>query len=343
MSPCGRTTSIRNRRLPKAVRVHDYGGPEVLRFEDIDVADPGFGEILLRHTAIGLNYADIHTRNGRYPLPHLPHVIGGEGCGVVEALGHGISNVEVGDRVAYSSGGHALPRGSYCEKRIMKADRLIKLPDNITDETAAAMITKGLTAQYLIHDSHPVTEKDVILVHSAAGGVGMIISQWAQTFGAHVIGVVSSEEKAAFASKHGCHNVIISKSGDIAAQAKTLTGGEGVTAVFDAVGADTFEASLAALRPLGRLVAYGSSSGPVPPFDIFRLNEMGALSITAGAFYWHMRTADEIKARAAKLFEIVASGAVKIEINQKFTLSEASAAHRAMESRSTFGMTIMTP
>jgi NADPH:quinone reductase len=329
--------------LPKAVRVHEYGGPEVLRYEDVDVGEPGIGEVLLRHTAIGLNYADIHTRNGRYPLPHFPHVIGGEGCGVVETLGPDVTNVAIGDRVAYSSGGHALPRGSYCEQRTMNAERLVKLPDDITDETAAAMITKGLTAQYLIHDSHPVNEQDAILVHSAAGGVGMIIAQWARSFGAHVIGVVSSDEKAAFATEHGCHDVIISTKEDIAVRAKALTGTDGVSAVFDAVGADTFESSLAALRPLGRLVAYGSSSGPVPPFDIFRLNEMGSLSITAGAFYWHMRTGDEVRARAAKLFEIVASGAVKIEINQKFALADVAEAHRAMESRSTFGMTVMTP
>ncbi len=329
--------------MPKAVRVHEYGGPEVLRYEDVDVGEPGIGEVLLRHTAIGLNYADIHTRNGRYPLPHFPHVIGGEGCGVVEGLGPDVTDVAIGDRVAYSSGGHALPRGSYCEQRTMNAERLVKIPDDITDETAAAMITKGLTAQYLIHDSHPVNEQDAILVHSAAGGVGMIIAQWARSFGAHVIGVVSSDEKAAFATEHGCHDVIISTQEDIAARAKALTGGDGVSAVFDAVGADTFESSLAALRPLGRLVAYGSSSGPVPPFDIFRLNEMGSLSITAGAFYWHMRTGDEVRGRATKLFEIVASGGVKIEINQKFALADVAEAHRAMESRSTFGMTVMTP
>lgn len=315
----------------------------MLRYEDVDVGEPGIGEVLLRHTAIGLNYADIHTRNGRYPLPHFPHVIGGEGCGIVEALGPDVTNVAIGDRVAYSSGGHALPRGSYCELRTMNAERLVKLPNDIPDETAAAMITKGLTAQYLIHDSHPVTEQDAILVHSAAGGVGMIIAQWARTFGAHVIGVVSSEEKAAFAADHGCHDVIISAKEDIAERAKSLTGGEGVTTVFDAVGADTFEASLAALRPLGRLVAYGSSSGPVPPFDIFRLNEMGSLSITAGAFYWHMRTGDEIRARAKSLFDVVASKAVKIEINQRFALADVADAHRAMESRSTIGMTVMTP
>lgn len=329
--------------MPKAVRIHEYGGPEVLRYEDVDVGEPGIGEVLLSHTAIGLNYADIHTRNGRYPLPHFPHVIGGEGCGVVEALGPGVTDVTVGDRVAYSSGGHALPRGSYCEQRTMNAERLVKLPNGIADETAAAMITKGLTAQYLIHDSHPVSEQDTILVHSAAGGVGMIIAQWARSFGTHVIGVVSSEEKAAFAADHGCHDVIISTKEEISERAKALTGGDGVTVVFDAVGADTFESSLAALRPLGRLVAYGSSSGQVPPFDIFRLNEMGSLSITAGAFYWHMRTGDEVRARAAKLFEIVASGGVKIEIKQKFALADVAEAHRAMESRSTFGMTVMTP
>ncbi len=329
--------------MPKAVRVHEYGGPEVLRYEDVDVGEPDIGEVLLRHTAIGLNYADIHTRNGRYPLPHFPHVIGGEGCGVVEALGADVTNVAVGDRVAYSSGGHALLRGSYCELRTMNAERLVKLPSDITDETAAAMITKGLTAQYLIHDSHPVTEQDAILVHSAAGGVGMIIAQWARTFGAHVIGVVSSEEKAAFATNHGCHDVIVSTKENIAEQAKTLTSGEGVTAVFDAVGADTFESSLAALRPLGRLVAYGSSSGPVPPFDIFRLNEMGSLSITAGAFYWHMRTGDEIRSRAKSLFDVVSSGAVKININQRFALADVADAHRAMEARSTIGMTVMSP
>ncbi|NKB21513.1 MAG: zinc-binding dehydrogenase [Alphaproteobacteria bacterium] len=329
--------------MPKAVRVHEYGGPEVLRYEDADVGEPDAGEVLLRHTAIGLNYADIHTRNGRYPLPHFPHVIGGEGCGVVEALGPDVTNVAVGDRVAYSSGGHALPRGSYCELRTMNAERLVKLPESIADQTAAAMITKGLTAQYLIHDSHPVSERDAILVHSAAGGVGMIIAQWARTFGAHVIGVVSSDEKASFAADHGCHDVIISTQEDIVERAKSFTDGEGVTAVFDAVGVDTFEASLAALRPLGRLVAYGSSSGPVPPFDIFRLNEMGSLSITAGAFYWHMRTGDEVRARAKSLFDIVSSGAVKIEINQRFALADAADAHRAMESRSTFGMTVMTP
>ncbi|MBK19970.1 MAG: quinone oxidoreductase [Rhodospirillaceae bacterium] len=329
--------------MPKAIRVHEYGGPEVLRYEDVDVGEPGPGEVRLRHTAIGLNYADIHTRSGRYPLPHFPHVIGGEGCGVVEELGPSVTNVAVGDRVAYSSGGHALPRGSYCEQRVMNAERLVRLPDDIEDEIAAAMITKGLTAQYLIHDCHPVTETDTILVHSAAGGVGMIIAQWARTLGAHVIGVVSSDEKALFAAEHGCHDVIVSTEGNIAEQARALTEGEGVTAVFDAVGADTFEASLAALRPCGNLVAYGSSSGPVPPFDIFRLNEMGSLRITAGAFYWHLRTAKDVRTRARSLFDIVGSDAVSIRINQKYELENASDAHRAMESRATLGMTVLIP
>ena len=329
--------------MSKAIRIHEYGGPEVLQYEDVDIPEPNTGEVKIRHRAIGLNYADIHTRNGRYPLPTLPHIIGGEGCGIIEAVGAGVLDYSVGDRVAYSSGGHALPRGSYCEQRIMNTEQLIKLPPEIDDRLAAAMTTKGLTAHYLIHDCYQVTERDSILVHSAAGGVGTIIAQWARTKGAYVIGVVSSTKKGGFAEDHGCHDVIISKSGGIAEQVRGLTGGKGVTAVFDAVGADTFEASLASLRPCGNLITYGSSSGPVPPFDIFRLNEMGSLSITAGAFYWHMQTGEQIRNRAKKLFDIVSKQAVKITINQQFSLADAADAHRSMESRSTLGMTIIIP
>jgi len=329
--------------LSKAIRIHEYGGPEVLRYENLDIGDPNVGEVRIRHTAIGLNFADIHTRNGRYPLTKLPSVIGGEGCGMIEALGPGVTDYSIGDRIAYSSGGHSLPRGSYCEQRVMSTERLIKLPNEISDSQAAAVVTKGLTAQYLIHDCHPVSERDTILVHSAAGGVGMIITQWARTTGAHVIGVVSSNEKADFAAQYGCHDVIISTSENIPERARALTDGVGVTAVFDAVGADSFESSLASLRPCGNLVTYGSSSGPVPPFDIFRLNEMGSLRITAGAFYWHMQTGNEIRARAKSLFNMVSSGAVKIVISNEYSLADAADAHRAMESRSTLGMTILIP
>ncbi len=329
--------------MSKTVRIHEYGGPEVLRIEDVPPGEPGPGEALLRQHAIGVNFADIHTREGRYPLPHLPHAIGGEAMGVVEALGAGVSGVRVGDRVAYSTGGHALPRGAYAEARVVPADRLVPLPDAIDDETAAAMITKGLTAQYLLRDAFPVATGHTILVHSAAGGVGSILSQWASHIGATVIGVVGSDTKAPEASANGCTHVIVSGREDIAARARELTGGEGVAVVYDAVGKDTFEASLHALRPRGMLVSYGTSSGPIPPFDIFKLNQLGSLYVTSAAFYWHMRTGEEMRRRADDLIESVISGAVRISVNQRFSLDEVADAHRAMESRKTTGMTVLIP
>lgn len=329
--------------MTKTVRIHEYGGPEVLRLEDVPPGEPGPGEALLRQHAIGVNFADIHTREGRYPLPHLPHAIGGEAMGVVEAVGTGVSGVRVGDRVAYSTGGHALPRGAYAEARVVPADRLVPLPDAIDDVTAAAMITKGLTAQYLLRDAFPVAAGQPILVHSAAGGVGSILSQWANHIGATVIGVVGSDAKAPEASANGCTNVIVSGRDEIAARARELTGGEGVAAVYDAVGKDTFEASLHALRPRGMLVSYGTSSGPIPPFDIFKLNQLGSLYVTSAAFYWHMRTGEEMRQRADDLIESVISGAVRISVNQRFSLDEVADAHRAMESRKTTGMTVLIP
>jgi NADPH2:quinone reductase len=226
------------------VRIHEYGGPEVLRYEDVPIGSPGPGEVLVRHRAIGLNFADIHTREGRYPVDSLPHAIGGEACGVIDEVGEGVDYVKIGDRVAYSTGGHALPRGTYTEARVLSADRLIVLPDEIGDETAAAMVTKGLTAQYLLKDVYPVKRGDTVLIHAAAGGVGLILSQWAHHLGARVIGVVSTEEKAALASQHGCHHTIISNKEDIVARVRELTDGEGVPVVYDAVGKDTFDASL---------------------------------------------------------------------------------------------------
>ena len=329
--------------MPKGVRIHEYGGPEVLRYEDVDVGEPGPGEVLIEHLAIGLNYADIHTRSGRYPLPYLPHIIGGEACGIIKKLGPGVSELLPGDRVAYSNGGHGLSRGSYCQERVLEAEHLIPLPDQVDNETAAAIITKGLTTHYLIHDSYKITAEDTILVHAAAGGVGMILCQWARTFGAYVIGVVGSKGKASFAKNYGCHEVIINGEEDVAGVARTLTGGEGVSVVFDAVGADSFEASLNALRPHGTLVTFGSASGPIPPFDIFRLNELGSLRITSGAFIWHMRNRQEILARAKDVMDIVLGGAVKIEINQRFNLAEAEKAHHHMETRNTTGISILIP
>ena len=325
------------------VRIHEYGGPEVLRYEDVPIGAPGPGEVLVRHRAIGLNFADIHTRSGRYPVDSLPHAIGGEACGVIEQVGQGVDHVGVGDRVAYSTGGHALPRGTYTEARVLDADRMIALPDAISDEIAAATITKGLTAQYLLKDVYPVGPDDTVLIHAAAGGVGLILSQWARHLGAQVIGVVSTEEKAALAVEHGCHHTILGGTEDIVARVRELTDGEGVPVVFDAVGKDTFDASLHSLRPRGMLVSYGTASGPIPPFDIFQLNALGSLYLTSAAFYWHMRTREELLQRAADLFDVVTSGAVKIIINQRYTLADVAQAHREMESRATTGMTVLIP
>jgi NADPH2:quinone reductase len=329
--------------ITKAIRVHEYGGPDTLQFDEIPLEGPGHGEVLIRHRAIGVNYADIHTRNGRYPLPSLPHVIGGEGVGIVEELGVGVDHLRIGDRVAYSSGGHALPRGSYAEARALSADRLIVMPDEIEDETAAAMITKGLTAHYLLHDFFRVQPGHTILMHAAAGGVGVIMCQWARYLGARVIGIVSSEAKAEIALAHGCHHALVGDIDSIPARVRALTAGEGVPVVFDSVGQDTFEASLHSLRPRGTLVSFGTASGPIPPLDIFRLNEMGSLYVTSAAFHWHLRNREEVLARAADLIDVVLRGAVRIPVNQRYPLADAAQAHRDMESRATTGMSVLIP
>lgn len=325
----------------RAIRVHEYGGPDVLQMDEIPLAAPGPGEVRLRHTAIGVNYADIHTRNGRYPLPHLPSCLGSEGAGVVNAVGDGVDFVSVGDRVTYSSGGHALPRGSYCEARTMTADRLIVLPDNIDDATAAAMTTKGLTAHYLIHDVYPVGPGDTIAIHAAAGGVGQILCQWANHLGARVIGIVGSEAKEKHAAKAGCHHTLVRERDDVVAAMKSLTAGEGVPVVFDAVGADTFEESLQCLRPKGLLVSYGTASGPIPPLDIFRLNHMGSLYVTSAAYLWHVRNREEMLNRAQDLIDVVSRGVVNIPVERRYPLAEVAEAHRDMESRSTTGMSVL--
>jgi NADPH:quinone reductase len=327
----------------KAIRVHAYGGPEALQLDEIPVGPPGFGEVLIRQRAIGVNYADIHTRNGRYPLPELPHVIGGEAAGEIEAVGDGVTHLKVGDRVAYSGGGHALPRGSYVEARILSAERLILLPDEIGNETAAAMITKGLTAHYLLHDVFPVKAGQTILVHAAAGGVGVIMCQWARYLGARVIGVVSSDAKAEIALAHGCHHVLVGDMDTLPGRVRALTAGEGVPVVFDSVGKDSFEASLQSLRTKGTLVSFGTASGPIPPFDIFRLNEMGSLYVTSAAFHWNLRNREEVLARAADLIDVVLRGDVRITVNQRYALKHAAQAHRDMESRATTGMSVLLP
>jgi NADPH2:quinone reductase len=327
----------------KAVRVHAYGGVEQLRYEQIELGQPGPGQALIRHKAIGLNFADLHNREGRYPLPSLPHVLGGEAAGVVEAVGNGVADIKVGDRVAYAAGGPAFPPGSYADARLFDASRLVVLPDEIDDVTAAAMLVKGLTAQYLLKSVYPVGPGDTILVHAAAGGVGLILTQWARHLGARIIGVVSTKEKAALAKDNGCHHALLAGEGDLVRRVRSLTAGEGVPVVFDSVGRDTFDLSLECLRPRGTLVAFGTASGPVPPFELFRLNKMGSLTVTSAAFAWFFRSRPELLARAADLFDVVLRGIVNVQVNQTFKLADVASAHQALESRKTLGASVLIP
>jgi NADPH2:quinone reductase len=327
----------------KAVRIHEYGGPEKLRYEDIEVGEPGPGQAYIRHTAIGLNFADTHNREGRYPLPSLPHVLGGEAAGVVEKVGPGVTEVKPGDRVAYAAGGPAFPPGAYAEARLFDASRLVLLPDEIDDITAAGMIVKGLTAQYLLRSVYPVGQGDTILVHAAAGGVGTVLTQWARHLGARVIGVVGSDEKAELARENGCHHVIVSSREAIVSRVRQLTGGEGVPVVYDGVGRATFDASLQSLRPRGLLVSFGTASGPVPPFNLFDLNRLGSLSVTSAAFAWFMRSRAELLSRANDLLDVVLRGAVRIKVEQTFRLADAAEAHQALESRRTRGASVLIP
>jgi NADPH2:quinone reductase len=325
------------------VRIHEYGGSDRLRVEEFEIEPPGAGEVLIRHRAIGLNFADIHNRAGRYPLPALPHVLGGEAAGVVEAVGPGVAQIKIGDRVAYAAGGPDFAPGAYAEARVMRADQLIPLPDEIDDVTAASIMTKGLTAQYLLKAAYRVQAGDTILVHAAAGGVGLIMTQWARNLGCRVIGVVSSAEKAASATANGCHHVIITPQEDIAARARSLTGGLGVPVVYDSVGRDTVEASLRSLQPHGCLVSFGSSSGPVPPFDLFQLNRLGSLKITSAGFAWFVRSRDELLARASDLFTAVLTGAVRTRVYKAYPLRDAKAAHDDLEARRTVGPSVLIP
>jgi NADPH2:quinone reductase len=322
-----------------AVRIHQHGGPEVLRYEPVEVGAPGPGEARVRHTAIGLNFTDIHHRTGRYPLPQLPHVVGMEAAGVIEALGPGVSDLAVGDRVAYASD---RPR-SYAQATVMPAARLIKLPPSISDEAAAALVLKGLTAQYLIRAAYPVRAGETILVHAAAGGVGLILCQWARHLGARVIGTVGSDEKAELARRNGCEHPIVYTREDVVARVRELTGGAGLPVVYDSVGASTYEKSLACLKRRGLLVSFGSASGPIPPFDLFRLNRMGSLYVTSAGLADYTHTRAELLERAEDLFSVFTSGALRIEVKQRYPLAEAARAHRDLEARRTSGSSILLP
>jgi NADPH:quinone reductase len=324
--------------MAKAIRFHATGGPEVLRHEDVEVGEPKEGEARVRHTAIGVNYIDSYHRTGLYPLP-LPSGLGVEGAGVVEAVGKGVAHVKRGDRVAYAGGAP----GGYAEVRVMATDRLVHLPDGIADRQAAGAMLKGLTVQYLTRRTYPVKAGETVLVHAAAGGVGLIACQWLKALGATVIGTVGSDEKARLARAHGCDHAIIYTREDFAKRVRELTGGAGVPVVYDAVGKSTFQGSLDCLRPRGLMVTFGNASGPVPPLDLLQLSQKGSLFVTRPTLAHYTANRQELEAAARELFEMMQSGKVKIEVSATYPLAEAAQAHRDLEARKTTGSLVLLP
>ncbi len=324
--------------MAKAIRLTRTGGPEVLEYVDVEVGEPGPGEARVRQHAIGLNFIDVYFRTGLYPMP-LPFGLGQEGAGVVEAVGEGVTHVRPGDRVAYAG----RPNGAYSALRVMPADILVKLPDAIDFETAAAMMLQGLTVQYLFNGTYKLQQGQTILFHAAAGGVGLIACQWARALGVHLIGTVGSKEKGELALAHGAAHVINYNEEDIVARVLEITGGAKVPVVYDSVGKDTFIRSLDCLQPRGLMVSFGNSSGAVPPFSLNELASRGSLYITRPSLGAYAATRPELEAMAADLFQMVASGKIKIEINQRFPLADAAQAHIALESRRTTGSTILLP
>ncbi len=324
--------------MSKAFRIHQPGGPEAMIWEDVTVPAPGTGEALIHHTAVGVNFIDVYFRTGLYPATP-PFGIGMEGAGIVEALGDGVTDLKVGQRVAYAGG----PPGSYSEKRVIPADRLVPIPDGISDAQAAAMMLKGMTAQYLLRQTCKVEKGDTILIHAAAGGVGLIACQWAKHLGATVIGTVGSPEKAAIAKAHGCDHAILYKTEDFVAKVKELTGGKGVRVVYDSVGQTTFMGSLDCLQPLGMMVSFGQSSGKVPPLDIGLLSAKGSLFLTRPTLFTYVAKRNALLATAGELFDVVKRGIVTIEIGKTYPLSDAAQAHRDLESRETTGASILLP
>ena len=323
--------------MTQAIRIHANGGPEVMRWEDVPTPEPGPGEALIRHEAVGLNYIDVYFRTGLYKAP-LPATPGMEGAGVVLAVGPGVTEVKPGDRVAYAGG----PIGAYATERAIAADRLVVLPDGIDATTGAAMMLQGMTAQYLLRRTYKVKAGDTIVVHAAAGGVGLIMCQWAKHLGASVIAVVSTQEKAQLALEHGAAHAVVGYA-DLPAQVKRITGGAMVPVVYDSVGRDTFGASLDCLASLGLMVSYGNASGPVPPVDIGVLAAKGSLFLTRPTLNTYTAKRADLVATANDLFDVVRQGAVKIRVNQTFKLSEAAAAHTALEARQTTGSTVLVP
>ena len=323
--------------MPKAIRIQKAGGPEVLQWEDVSVGDPGPGEARVRHHAVGLNYTDVYHRMGLYPLSY-PTGLGLEASGVVEAVGAGVANVKPGDRVAYANP----PIGAYCEVRNMPADRLLNLPDAISFEQAAAMMLQGMTVRYLIKRTYKVQPGDTVLWHAAAGGVGLIACQWLAALGVTIIGTVGSDQKAQLAKAHGCHHVINYSRENFLERVKEITKGAGVPVVYDSVGKDTFERSIDCLRPFGMMVSFGNASGPVPPIDFAKALK-GSLFLTRPSLMPYTAKREDLVATAKDLFDIVLSGKVKIEINQRYPLREAAQAQRDLEARKTTGSTVLLP
>jgi NADPH:quinone reductase len=321
----------------KAIRIHAPGGPEVMKWEDVPRPEPCPGEALIKQEAVGLNYIDVYFRCGLYKAPTMPLIIGQEGAGTVLAVGPGVTAVKPGDRVAYAG---AL--GGYATERVIAADRLVKLPNSIDFKTAAAMMLQGMTAQYLIRRTHPVKAGETIVLHAAAGGVGLILCQWAKHLGATVIGVVSTEQKAELARAHGAPHTVVG-AGNLVAEVKRITGGAMVPVVYDSVGKDTWNASLDCVAPLGLMVSYGNASGPVPPVDISILSAKGSLYVTRPNLATYTAKRADLEKVAGELFDVVSKGAVKIEVNQTFPLKDAAAAHIALESRQTTGSTVLVP
>lgn len=321
-----------------AIRIREFGGPEVLEYVDVDLPEPGEGEARIRHTAIGLNFIDTYHRSGLYPLD-LPAGLGSEAAGIVEAVGAGVDAVEPGHRVVYTG----RPADSYSMHRNFPADQLVQIPDGVSDMEAAASFLKGLTAWYLLRRSYPVQPGDPVLLYAAAGGVGLIAGQWGKHLGATVIGVVSSDEKAELARQHGCAHVIMADHQDIPGEVRRLTGGEGVAAAYDSVGKDTFFTSLDCLRPHGVMVTFGNASGPVDPFAPAELAKRHSLYVTRPVLFDFIDTRENLLAAAAELFEVMAQGAVKISVNQRYPLAEAAQAHRDLEARKTTGSTVLEP
>jgi NADPH2:quinone reductase len=322
--------------MTKAMVIHETGGPEVMQWEDVEVAEPGAGEVRLRQTVVGFNMIDIYRRKGLYPC-QVPFITGSEAAGVVESIGEGVSKINPGDRVVYA----IADIGAYTEGRLIRADKLVKIPDEISDEVAAAAFLKGLTAWYLVHKTWALKAGDRTLIYAAAGGVGTILCQWASHLGADIIGVVGSDEKAELAKQCGCQKVINYSKDDIVPAVMEHTRGKGVDVVYDSIGADTFQASLDCLRPRGLMVTYGNATGAVPPVNVLELMQRGSLFLTRPTLAHYANNQDDLLSGAKKLFAAIRSGIINIEINQKFDLQDAVKAHRLVESKKTTGATIL--